>query len=159
MCYQRWLQASFFDSNSTHLKRSLEQKWLTWIWGNCKQLTAYAPCFRCKLQVGPCAIRKPSVHFGAQQLLLGCRFQLYHRRGEKGCKPLKQNKMLLSKARSDIYWCLTLHYRNIMNRPFQNCWHLALLHTVAAMGFAPQEEQHNDRSGRYLGRARLKAVA
>lgn len=36
-------------SNGTCLKRSLEQNWTTCIWGNCKQVTAYAPYFRCKL--------------------------------------------------------------------------------------------------------------
>lgn len=44
----RWC-ATKGGSNSTCLKRSLEQKWVTKIWGNCKQLTAYAPYLRCKL--------------------------------------------------------------------------------------------------------------
>lgn len=72
-------------------------------------------------------MRKPSARFSAQQLLPGHRLQLYHGTGGKGCKPLKQNKTLLGKAHEDLYWWQTLHYRNIMNRPFQNCSRFALL--------------------------------
>lgn len=72
-------------------------------------------------------MRKPSAHFGAQQLLRGHRVQLHNGTGEKGCKPVKQNKMLRGKAHGSLCWHQALHYHNVMNRPFQNCSHFALL--------------------------------